>query len=264
MDCRDDRAETWELHWVSVRVLVSGSGGFIGSALTKRLTDAGHEVVRLRRPSSANHESSPADGIATWDPVRGSIDAEALTGVEAAVHLAGEGIANRRWSPGVRDRIMRSRSEGTRLLSSALARLSPKPSVLISASAVGYYGDRGDDVITEVEGPGQGFLVEVCQAWEKGTAPAERAGIRVAHMRSGIVLDRRGGFLAKQLPLFRLGLGARLGTGQQYVSWISLQDEIGAFMHVLGETSLQGPVNVTSPYPVTNAELTRQLAGSLS
>lgn len=198
-------------------------------------------------------------GEASWDVAAGHIDRSALSGVEAAVHLAGEPIASHRWSTGQRHRILHSRLEGTRLLAGALAGLDPAPAVLVSGSAVGFYGDRGDEILDEDSGPGDGFLAEVCRAWEAATRPAEQAGIRVVHLRSGMVLSARGGALGRQLPLFRAGLGGHLGSGRQHVSWIHLEDEVGAILHALDQAALEGPLNATAPFPVTNREMTAAL-----
>lgn len=204
--------------------------------------------------------SRPAPGSSdvAWDPVAGTIDAGALQGTEAVVHLAGEGIASRRWNAEHKRRVLDSRVQGTRLLSETLAKLDPRPQVLVSASAVGYYGDRGDETITEDSPPGQGFLAEVCTQWEAAAAAAVDAGIRVVHPRTGIVLSPEGGALKTQLPLFRFGLGGRLGSGRNWVPWISLDDEVGAIVHCI-DHDLRGPVNLTAPSPVTNAEFTKAL-----
>jgi len=238
---------------------VSGSHGLIGSELVVRLRASGHEPVRLVRSGAAGL------GEVGWDIGAGRVDPGALEGVAAVVHLAGEGIAAHRWSAGHKRRVLESRVEGTRLLAQAVAAAEPRPSVLVSGSAVGYYGDRGDEELTEESEGGLGFLADVCRDWEAATAPAQDAGVRVVHLRSGIVLSPKGGALAKQLPLFRLGLGGRLGSGRQWMSWISLDDEVGAVLHALGQSGsegrqVSGAVNATAPAPVTNAELTRTLA----
>jgi uncharacterized protein (TIGR01777 family) len=236
-----------------MKVLVSGSHGLIGSALVAALARAGHEVVRLVR-------GQEGPGEASWDLAAGRIDRAPLEGLGAAVHLAGAPLGERRWTEEQKARLQDSRVDGTRLLAETLARLEPVPAVLISGSAVGYYGDRGDQVLDEESPEGSGFLAGLCAAWEGATLAAEEAGIRVVHLRSGIVQSRRGGALAKQLPLFRLGLGGRLGNGRQWLSWISLPDEVGAIMHALADPGLSGAVNATSPEPVTNADYTRTLA----
>ena len=236
-----------------MEVLVSGSHGLVGSALLPALAAAGHRARRLVR-------SDPGPGEVAWDPEGGTIDAAGLAGVEGVVHLAGIGIGEKRWTDRQKQRLVRSRVGATGLLASALAGLPTPPRVLVSASAVGYYGDRGDEVLTEDSGPGDGFLAELVRGWEGATAPAQDAGVRVVHTRSGIVLSPAGGALKKQLPLFRAGLGGRLGwSGRQWVSWVSIDDEVGAMVHALGTDELAGPVNVTAPAPVTNAELTKAL-----
>ena len=192
-----------------------------------------------------------------WDPSSGTMDADGLAGVDAVVHLAGEGINAKRWTAAHKQRILESRTRGTALIAEAVARLDPRPGVLVSGSAIGYYGDRGDEVLTESSPPGGDFLAQVCVAWEGAARPAVDAGIRTAFVRTGIVLDPGGGALAKMLPLFKLGLGGRMG-GDQWWSWISLADEVGAIIHLL-HAEVAGPVNLTAPAPVTNAELTRTL-----
>jgi uncharacterized protein (TIGR01777 family) len=233
-----------------MRVAVTGSSGFLGSALVPALEHAGHEVARVRR----------GDGPPPrWDPDAGTIDVDALRGVDAIVHLAGEGIGEKRWTPEQKQRILRSRSAGTDLIARTAAALEPKPAVLVSASAVGYYGDRGDEELTEDSAPGDNFLAEVVQAWEAGTAPAADAGIRVVSLRTGIVLARTGGALGRMLLPFRLGLGGRIASGRQWMSWISVDDVIGGYQHALTTGSLRGPVNLTAPTPVRNEEFTRTL-----
>jgi uncharacterized protein (TIGR01777 family) len=236
-------------------VAVTGSSGFIGNALVDALTAAGHRPIRVVRGSAKGDEIA-------WDPDSGTIDASSLEGIGGVVHLAGAGIGDHRWTAAYKQTIRRSRVDGTTLLARALASLTRRPSVLVSGSAVGYYGDRGDEVLDETSAPGTGFLSEVCAAWEAATAPAAEAGVRVVTIRSGIVLSPHGGALKRQLPLFKLGLGGRLGTGKQWQSWITLDDEVGAILHLLAGT-IAGPVNVTAPHPVTNAEFTKTLAGVL-
>lgn len=240
-----------------VRILVSGSTGLIGGRLVPTLEAAGHQVRRLVR-------SPGITGQVYWDPGRDTLDSRGLEGVDAVVHLAGEPLASRRWSPSQRRRILDSRVVGTRLLSSAVSELRSPPKVMVSGSAIGWYGDRGDEQLSEESPPGEGFLAEVCAAWEASATPAAAAGTRVVNLRSGVVLSRSGGALARQLPLFRLGLGGRLGSGRQVTSWISLEDEVGAIVHCLESEALEGPVNATAPAPVTNAELTRALARQLN
>lgn len=237
-------------------VVVSGSHGLVGSALVPALAGAGHRVRRLVR--------GPASGAdVSWDPAAGTIDAAGLEGAGGVVHLAGAGIADRRWTAAHRERIRDSRVRGTALLAGALAGLARPPTVLVSGSAVGWYGDRGDEVLTEDSDGGRDFLAGVCRAWESATAAAAEAGVRVVHLRAGVVLSPAGGALARQLPLFRLGLGGRLGSGRQWTSWVSVHDEVGAVLHCLATPSLAGPVNATAPEPVTNAEFTRALGRAL-
>ena len=235
-----------------MRVAVTGSHGLIGSGLLDALHTRGDEAVRLVR-------DQPQPGEARWEPAEGKIDAKALEGVDAVVHLAGVGIGDRRWSDEHKRAVLDSRVQGTTLLARTLASLTDRPSVLVSASAVGYYGDRGDEVLTEDAGPGTGFLSEVCEQWERSTAPAEDAGIRVAHLRTGLVMSREGGALKQMLVPFRLGAGGRIGSGRQWWSWIAIDDELGAILHVVGDDTVRGPVNLTAPNPVTNAEFTKTL-----
>jgi hypothetical protein len=205
----------------------------------------------------------PGPDQISWDPPGGRLASDDLAGVDAVVHLAGAGIGDRRWSEPRKRELVDSRVTSTQLLSGALAALPHPPAVLISGSAVGYYGDRGDEELTEESGPGAGFLADLCRRWEGATSVAEQAGIRVVHLRSGVVLGRSGGALAKQLPLFRLGLGGRLGSGHQYTSWISLTDEIGVIMSTLADGGPSGAVNATAPNPVTNASLAAALGRAL-
>jgi hypothetical protein len=238
-------------------VAVTGSSGLIGSALRPALEAAGHRVLRLVRPGSGS--SSGPDRIA-WDPDQGSIDAGGLEGVGAVVNLAGEGIGDKRWNEAQKARIRDSRVKGTTLLAEALAKLAHPPGVLVSGSAIDIYRDRGDEGITEDTPPDDpGFLGEVCRAWEAATGPAEAAGIRVVHLRTGIVLSPTGGALKKMVVPFKLGLGGRMGSGRQWMSWIAIDDEVGAIVHLLGEGAPAGPVNATAPHPVTNAVFTKAL-----
>ncbi|HXG41791.1 MAG TPA: TIGR01777 family oxidoreductase [Dehalococcoidia bacterium] len=234
-----------------MRVLVAGASGLIGSHLVPALEREGHEVVRLgRRPGASDF---------VWDPLRGELDARALEGVEAVVHLAGENIGQR-WTRERKERIWRSRVEGARLLAEAIAASPAPPRVFLSASATGYYGDRGDEPLDEGAAPGRGFLAELCQAWEQASQAAASAGTRVVNPRIGVVLTARGGALARLLPLFRLGLGGSLGSGRQYMSWVDLEDLVEALLFLLSQEEMTGAVNVTSPNPITNAEFTRTLA----
>jgi uncharacterized protein (TIGR01777 family) len=238
-------------------IAISGATGFLGSALRSFLAARGDRVLALTRPGSRE------PGI-RWDPERGEIDAAALEGVDAAVHLAGENVAGGRWSDAQKRRIEQSRVQGTTLLARALAGLRRKPALLISASAVGYYGARGPEAIDERAGPGSDFLARVCVQWEASAEPARQAGIRVVHPRFGIVLHPSGGALAKMLPAFRLLAGGKLGDGEQFMSWVALEDAVAALAFALATPALTGPFNVTAPEPVTNAEFTRALGAALS
>jgi uncharacterized protein (TIGR01777 family) len=240
-------------------IAVTGATGLIGTALTERLQDLGHSV----RPVVRSAPSDPTVRTVRWDPAAGTIDADALAGVDAVVHLAGQGIASKPWTPSQRRRLVDSRIDGTTLLARTLAQLDPKPQVLVSASAIGYYGDRDDEVLTESSRPGHDFLADLCVRWEASTAAAEEAGIRVVHVRSGIVLARKGGALGAQLPIFRLGLGGQAGSGRQWMSWITLHDEVDAIVHALERADVTGPLNLTAPNPVTNAQFTKALGHRL-
>ncbi len=234
-------------------IAITGASGLIGRALSDALRNAGHRPIPLVR-----RDPAPGEDAIRWDPAAGTIDADSLEGVGAVVHLAGEGIAEKRWNEAQKRRILDSRVDGTTLLSATLAGLDRPPGVLLSGSAIGFYGERGDEELTEASDPGDLFISDVCRAWEAATAPAEAAGIRVAHLRTGIVLDAHGGALAKTLPLFRFGLGGRLGSGRQWWSWIGIEDEVGAIVFLL-DADVSGPVNLTAPAPVTNAEFTKVL-----
>ena len=241
-----------------LHVAVTGASGLIGSAVIKRLEAAGHRVSRLVR-----HQARPGEIL--WDPAAGSLDPRGLEGVDAVIHLAGENVGAR-WTAARKARIRSSRVAGTRLLSETLAALQRPPQVMISASAVGIYGNRGDEVLTEASSPGErdrDFLVSVTEEWERAADPARAEGIRVVHPRFGIVLSPAGGALRKLLLPFRLGLGGRLGSGTQWMSWISIDDVVEALLHLLDD-SLEGPVNLTAPTPVTNTDFTRILARVLS
>ncbi len=242
---------------VAMEIAITGATGLIGTALTESLRAGGHRVVALTRGTAR----ATGDQIG-WDPAKGTIDAASLEGIDAVVHLAGAGIGDHRWTDDYKREIRNSRTVGTALIATTLAALDRKPSVLLSGSAIGWYGDRADEVLTETSAGGSGFLAEVCRDWEAATAPAQATGIRVAHLRTGIVLTPRGGALKKLLPLFKIGAGGRFGKGTQWQSWISLDDEIGAITHLL-TADVQGAVNLTAPNPVTNAELSKVLASVL-
>ncbi|MBI1785746.1 TIGR01777 family protein [Candidatus Sumerlaeota bacterium] len=241
-----------------MNILITGSTGLVGSALVPALAAKGHHVQRLVR--SKTHTPG---GKAHWHPESGAIDISALEDLDAVVHLAGENIAGRRWSAAQKQRILDSRVKGTHLLCEALAKLQHKPKVLVCAAAIGYYGERGSEILTEKSAEGTGFLAEVCRRWETAADPARRAGIRVVHLRFGVILSAQGGALAKMLPPFRLGLGGRIGSGAQYMSWIALDDAIGAIQHALANDTIEGPVNAVAPHPVTNLEFTKALGRAL-
>jgi hypothetical protein len=236
-----------------MQVAVTGSTGLIGTALCAALRVGGARVIRLVR--------SPGGGAdeVVWDPAAGTLDAERLRGVDAVVHLAGEPIGSRRWSDEQKRRIRDSRVASTRLLVETLAGMREGPRVLVCSSAVGFYGDRGPQLLTEDSPPGADFLARVCVAWEAAADPAREAGLRVVHLRTGVVLDPAGGALAKMLPLYRLGLGGRMGDGRQYLSWLTRDEAVGIITHALGSDELAGPVNAVAPNPVTNAEFTAVL-----
>jgi uncharacterized protein (TIGR01777 family) len=234
--------------------LISGATGLIGSALVNALTAAGYTVRRLVR---SERQRRPADIL--WDPAGGRLDGKAMEGLDAVIHLAGEPIAQR-WTAPAKRRIRESRVRGTELLSTTIASLTRPPRVMLSGSAMGIYGDRGDEILDEMSPLGTGFLADVAREWEAATFPAARAGIRVVHLRTGLVLSPRGGALAKLLLPFRLGLGGRVGSGRQWVSWITLDDTVGAIRHAMSSEPLFGPVNLAAPNAVTNAELTATLA----
>jgi uncharacterized protein (TIGR01777 family) len=236
-----------------MKIVVSGSTGLIGSALTKALLRRDHDVLPLLRRRLA-----PGEHAIAWDPERATVDRAGLEGADAVIHLAGENVFGR-WSPAKKQRIYDSRVKGTRLLCDALAGLRRPPPKLLAASAIGYYGDRGDELVTEESAPGEDFLAHVARDWEAATAAATRAGIRVINMRNGVVLTPTGGALAKMLPAFRLGLGGPVGSGHQYLSWIALDDMINAITHLLTKPDLVGPVNMTAPAPVTNREFAKAL-----
>jgi hypothetical protein len=236
-----------------MKILLTGSSGLIGRALTPFLTTDGNELTRLVRS-----KTSAGPGQISWDPKAGTIQQEALEGFDAVVHLAGETIVGR-WTAGKKARILESRAQGTRLLCESLGRLKKPPHVLLSASAIGFYGDRGDEKLDETSSAGSLFLSEVTTAWEVATEPAARSGVRVVNLRVGFVLSAAGGGLAAMLLPFKMGLGGRMGSGRQYMSWVAMDDVVGAVLHALGTEALAGPVNVVAPNPVTNLEFTKTL-----
>lgn len=236
-----------------MRIVVSGASGLIGSALVPALRADGHAVLTLvRRPPAG-------PGEVQWDPAAGQLEATALAGVEAAVHLAGAGIADKRWTASYKQTVLRSRVDGTRLLSERLAALDPRPRVLLSASAVGWYGDTRDREVDESAAAGEGFLADVVRQWEAATQAARDAGIRVCQLRTGIVLSPDGGALSQQLSLYRAGLGGPLGGGRQYQPWITLFDEVAAVRFLLTATQVSGPVNLVAPQPVPQREFAKTL-----
>ena len=237
-----------------MRIAITGASGLIGRALAPALEGDGHELVRLVRREAATAAE------ASWDPASGIVDVAALAGVDVVVHLAGETIGQR-WTSSTKRKVLDSRVEGTRAIAEAVAALDPTP-VLLCASAVGFYGNRGDEILTEASPRGSGFLADVVEAWERAAQPARDAGARVVHLRQGIVLSRQGGALQKLLTPFKLGVGGRIGGGRQWWSWVGLEDTVGAYRLALaGE--LEGPVNVTAPSPVTNAEFVQALGRAL-
>ena len=239
---------------IAMRVLITGSSGLIGSALIPLLKEQGHQVVRLVRRAVSSGEDA-----AVWDPAAGKLDISALEQADAVVHLAGENIGTSRWTNGKKERIRNSRVRGTRLLSESLAQLAAPPRVLVCASGVNFYGSSGDAILTEESTAGSGFLSGVCQEWEAATGPARQKGIRVANLRTGMVLSEKGGALPAMLPAFKAGVAGKLGDGRQFVSWIAIDDLTRAISHTLATESLSGPVNAVSPNPVRNVEMTKAL-----
>ena len=238
-----------------MKIVISGASGLIGTQLAKHLARNGHEVVRLVR-------RTPKSGEVQWNPAAGSLDAAALEGSDAVIHLSGAGIGDKRWTNAYRKEILDSRTQTTALLANTIASLTQKPKVFLSGSAIGIYGARNDEQLTEVSTHGTGFLADVCEQWEAAAKPAVDAGVRTVFLRTGIVLTPKGGALKKLLPLFKLGVGGKFGNGKQWQSWISIDDEIGAIEHLL-TANVSGAVNLTSPHPVTNAEFTKVLASVL-
>ena len=244
-----------------MKVLISGSSGLVGSALCQRLeAEPDCEIVRLVRKQSPDTQQTSV----VWNPAEGQLEPQAFDGVDTVVHLGGVNIAGKRWSPEVKQKIFNSRFQSTSLLASQLATLEQKPTVFLCASAVGFYGDRGEERLDESSPRGEGFLADVCQAWEQATLPAQDAGIRVVNMRFGMILDRKGGALGQMLTPFKMGVGGRLGSGKQYWSWIALPDVINALQFCLNLSELAGPVNFVAPDEVTNLEFTKTLGKVLS
>jgi len=241
-----------------MKVLISGSHGLVGRALIKSLLSHGHAVSRLVRNAPA-----PDSVDVEWHPNQGKITTDRLNGFDAVVHLAGESIASGRWTDEKKQKIRDSRVHGTHLLSTTLAQTTRPPAVFVSASAIGFYGDRGDELLTEQSSPGNDFLADVCVQWEKSTEPAAEKGIRTVRMRLGIVLDKEGGALAKMLPPFRMGIGGRIGSGKQWMSWIALDDVVRALEFVIERETISGPVNFVAPNPVTNSTFTSHLGKAL-
>jgi uncharacterized protein (TIGR01777 family) len=241
-----------------VKIVISGGSGFIGRALMPALREAGHDVVRLVRHAPA------APDERSWDPGAGRLELADLAGVDAGICLSGAGVGDHRWTGAYQDTILASRVDSTRLLASSFAALRPRPQVLLAASAIGWYGDRGDEELDEWSSPGTGFLADVVRRWEQAADPARDAGVRVCHPRSGLVQGLSGGALARQLPLFRFGLGGRLGSGRQWQSWITLEDEVRALLFLLSAPSVAGAVNLTAPQPVRQRDLAEALGQVLN
>lgn len=237
-----------------MRVAISGSTGLIGTALVRSLRADGHDVVRLVRGAAPFPGS---EVTVVWDPAGGSIDAAGLEGVDAVVNLSGRSIGAKRWNEGEKQLLVSSRTESTGLLARTLASLERPPAVFLSASAIGVYGDRGDEALTEASPAGAGFLADLCRRWEAATEPAEASGVRVCHLRTGLVLSGEGGFLRRPALLTRLFLGGPLGSGRQWWSWIDIDDEVGAIRFLLDHPTVAGPVNLTAPQPERNRDFTR-------
>tara|TARA_R110002111_G_scaffold153375_1_gene220149 strand:- start:101357 stop:102286 length:930 start_codon:yes stop_codon:yes gene_type:complete len=244
-----------------MKLLISGSSGLVGSELCRKLeTDSTTEIVRLVRAKSSDVHGTTV----TWQPSQDLLPADNLSGLDAVIHLGGANIADKRWSPEIKQLIFNSRVQSTRLLANTMASLENPPRVFLCASAIGFYGNRGDERMDESRARGQGFLADVCDAWEHATQPATKAGIRVVNMRFGMILDKKGGALAKMQTPFKLGVGGKIGSGSQYWSWIALPDVINALQFCLKNAELQGPVNFVAPDEVTNLDFTKTLGKVLS
>lgn len=247
-----------------MRILVSGSTGFVGTALIESLQRQNHTVARLRRPATRKNGAAASRGeTVAWDPVAGTFDAAAAEGSDALVHLAGASIADGRWNASRKQLLRTSRIDATRHLISALGKLQRPPRVIVGASAIGYYGDRGEESLTESSAPGNGFLADVCREWEAELSRGAAFGARVVIVRFGIILAAHGGALAKMVTPFKLGVGGRLGDGQQWMSWITLAETVNSIQFALSTPDLNGPVNVVAPNPARNADFTRALAKTL-
>lgn len=239
------------------KILLSGSSGMLGAAIGKALAQNGGGILRLVRRSAGNPARSLSE--LRWNPPARQLDAPPLEGLSAAIHLSGANVATQRWTAAYKREIEESRIGTTQLLANTLARLKNPPAVLICASAVGFYGNRGDEILDESSSPGHGYFPGLCVAWENAARPAQEAGIRVVHLRFGMVVGPDGGAMAKLAPMFRLGVGGRLGSGKQWMSWVSETDAVAAALFALENPAITGPINVTAPQPVTNAEFTREL-----
>lgn len=244
-----------------MKIAVTGASGLVGQALVHDWRAAGHSILAIGRRAPA--ASEPSLQSVHWDPAAGVLAAHALDGADAVVHLAGESLAAGRWTAASKERVRASRVQGTQLIARSMTMLSARPRVLVCASAIGFYGDRGDEILTEDSAPGEGFLPDTCRQWEAAAQPARDAGIRVVHVRTGIVLTRAGGALPQMLVPFRFGAGGPLGSGRQWMSWISLPDLVSIFDRAVQDDTLHGAVNAVAPVPVTNAAFSRTLGAAL-